>query len=110
MQVEFIRGQDEVELMEIRGMHLPCAESRKIVATLLCMSHRARVRRVADVVVFRAGGIELDRESGLLGLDAEHGLSRRGTADVAHADEQYSAGLSGLGHGLDLAAEALVIV
>ena len=59
-EVDFVGGEDEVELMEIRGMHLPGAESRKIVATLFCMSHRTRVGRVADMVTFRAGGIKFD--------------------------------------------------
>ncbi len=96
--------------MEVIGMDLTCAEWRKVVSTHLRMAYRSRIRRIADVVIFRAGGIELDGESGLLGLDAEHGLSRRRATDIAHANEQHATRLTGLGHGLDLAAEALVIV
>ena len=60
MQVELVGGEDEVELMEIRGVYLACAEFRQVVPTQLRVSNRAGIRRVADVVIFRSGGIELD--------------------------------------------------
>ena len=63
--------------MEVIGMYLTCAEWRKVVSTHLGMADRSMIRRIADVVIFRASGIELDGESGLLGLNAEHGLGRR---------------------------------
>ncbi len=56
--------------MEIIGMYLTCAEWRKVVPTNLCMAYRSMIGGIADVVIFRAGGIEHDGEPGLLGLDA----------------------------------------
>ena len=69
-QVKLVGGEDEVEPKEIIRMHLSRAEFRQVIAAYLCMSDRARVRRLADVVIFRAGGIELDGQSGLPGLSA----------------------------------------
>ena len=96
--------------MEVICVHLARAEPCKVVAARLRMTDRARVGRIADVVVFRAGGIELDGEPSPPGLDAQDLFRRRRAADVAHADEQNSTWGSGLRHDLHLPAEALVIV
>ena len=63
--------------MEIFGMHLARPECREVIPTRLRMAYGTVIRRISDMIVFRAGGIELDGESGLLGLNAEHGLGRR---------------------------------
>jgi len=47
------------------------------------MPDGARIGRLADVVVLRAGGIEFDGEAGLAGVRPQDFLRRRRTADVA---------------------------
>ena len=74
------------------------------------MADRAGVRRFADVVVFRAGRIKLDGQPGLAGVCPEDGFRGRRPADIAHADQQNPARWTDRRHGLDLAAEALVVV
>jgi len=59
-EVDFVGSEDEVKLVEIRGVYLAGAHRRKIIAASLRMSHRTRVGRVADMVTFRAGGIKFD--------------------------------------------------
>ena len=63
--------------MEICGLHLACPECREVIPTRFRMAYRTVIWRISDMIVFRASGIELDGESGLLGLNAEHGLGRR---------------------------------
>ena len=96
--------------MEIIGINLARAESRKVIATLLRMPDGSWIGRVADMIIFSSGGIELDNQPSQPRLGPQHGLGRRGPTDVTHANDEHAAGLSGIGHGLDLAAEALVIV
>lgn len=74
--------------MEIIGMHLARAESRKVVATLLRMSDGSRIGRVADMIIFSSGGIELDGQPSQPRLGPQHGLHRRRPADVTHAGEE----------------------
>jgi hypothetical protein len=109
-QVDLVGGEDEIELVEIGGVHLTCAQGLQVITSGVRMSDRARVRGVADVVIFGACGIEFDAQARLLRFDAEHGFCGRRPADIAHADQKHPTGLTDLGHGSDLAAEALVVV
>ena len=71
-QVELVGGEDEIELMEIGGMHLAGAQRRQVIPADTRMPHGARIRRIADVVVLRSGGIELDAQAGLPGFDMKY--------------------------------------
>ena len=89
-EVDLVGSEDEVELVEIRGVYLAGAERRQVISSLAGMPHRTRVGRVADMVTLGPGRSKLDVEAGLLGLSAKDDLHRRRTANVAHTDEQDS--------------------
>ena len=76
-QVDLIGGEDEIEVVEIRCVHLAGAEGRQVIPAVSRVSHRARIWCVADVIILRPGGIELDAQAGLPGLDAQDFLRRR---------------------------------
>jgi hypothetical protein len=109
-QVDLIGGEDEIELVEIGSVDLAGAERRQVIASVAGVTDGPRIGRVADVIVLRTGGIEFDTQAGLPGLHAQDLFRRRRTADVTHAHQEHPTGSTDLGHGSDLAAEALVVV
>jgi len=62
----------------------------------------ARIGRMADMPVPRAGGLDDQVEPQALGLGAEGGLGEGGATDVAEADEEDG------GHGEPLSVPGLV--
>ena len=76
-QVEFVGGEDEIEFVEIRRVHLAGAERRQVIASVAGVTDGPRIGRVADVIVLRTGGIEFDTQAGLPGPDAQDFLRRR---------------------------------
>jgi hypothetical protein len=86
-QVEFVGREDEIEFVEIRCVHLAGALSREIIAARAGVADGARIGRIADVIILRPGGIELDAQPGLPGLDAEDFFRGRRPADITHAHQ-----------------------
>src|SRR5690606_8708469 len=89
-QVAAVHGHDEVELREVLLAHLARAQRAQVVAAPQGVRLRTGVGRLADVVVVRAGRLDLDA---LLQPDAAYEVGedacRRGrAADVAGADKE----------------------
>jgi len=87
-QIVCIEREDVGETPEVAGLDL----SPLIMCDVRAVAARGRLRapvgRMADMPVAGAGGIDIDRQAGLLGLGAQGRLGKRRAADIAEANEQ----------------------
>jgi len=84
-----IHRQDAVERIEVLSQNLPRAQRAEIVAAPQGMRLGARVGRLADVIVVRAGRIDAHpvRETRLTQLVQQYAVRGGRSTDVACADE-----------------------
>ena len=101
-QVVVVQGDDVGEAAEVGRRHLPALIAGDIDPMFARHGLGARIGRMADMPVPRAGGLDDQVEPQALGLGAEGGLGEGGATDVAEADEEDG------GHGEPLSVPGLV--
>jgi len=79
---------DQVEALEVGLAHLTRAVRMHLDAAAPGLGHRARVGRVAALLVGDGGAVDIDIEAGRAGLVHEEYVGRGGAADVAGAHKQ----------------------
>ena len=91
LQVRAIHRQYEIELVEIFGLNGTCPQVRQIVSPLLSRRACARIRRIANVVVGSACGVDSRHRMHVLPRkqSAEHTLGCGRATDIAEADKQH---------------------
>ena len=89
-QVRAIHGEHVIETLEILPRHLPAAQVRDVHPAPLRRRARARIGRVADVIIVGSGGIGRDRVAEPFAGDAgaKYALGGGRAADVAETDEK----------------------
>jgi hypothetical protein len=85
-----VHREDPLEPSKVIAADLARTQRPQIVAAPLGVRYSAVVRRVADVPITGAGGVDLDtmREAGARRGVAKYDLRRRRTADVAETYEE----------------------
>ena len=87
-QVVVVQGDDVGEAAEVRRRHLPALIAGDVDPIFARHGLGARIGRMADMPVPRAGGLDDQVEAETFGLGAEGGLGEGGATDVAEADEE----------------------
>jgi hypothetical protein len=82
-QVLAVHSDDVREAMKIAALHLPCAQVRYVETVLPGGRLGARIGRMADVPVARAGAVDVDSKSCVGSQLPEHAIGQRRAADVA---------------------------
>ena len=83
-----VKGDDVGEAAEVGRRHLPALIAGNIDPMFARHGLGARIGRMADMPVPRAGGVDDQVETQALSLGAEGGLGEGGATDVAEADEE----------------------
>ncbi len=90
-EIGAVHGEQQIVATEILALELAGPQIRQVVAALRSNPAGARIRRIADVIVGRASGIDLGDQARRLARRnrAEHAVCGGRAADVAEADEQH---------------------
>ena len=90
LEISVVHGEEKVEAGEIAVLHLPRALARDVDAATSRRLLRADVRRLADMPMTEAGGVDVEeiKHTLLLGDAAEDAFGHRRSADIAETDEE----------------------